>query len=58
MPDYKWKPIEELPEELLRQESSELKALGEVWAEQKGGLDADGTLTNRIRATIQSGMGD
>ena len=43
MPDYRWKPIEGLPEELLRQESSELKALGEVWAEQKARLaESDG----------------
>jgi Fic family protein len=40
MPDYKWRPIDDLPENWSSISSQRLESLHEIWNEQKGKLNA------------------
>lgn len=44
MPEYKWKPIEDLPPDWQEMASEELKSLSGLWREQKGSLETTETL--------------
>jgi Fic family protein len=47
--DYRWSPIQDLPENLAGLSDGELKPLIEVWTEQRGALDATAVEEFRLR---------
>lgn len=52
MPDYKWRPIEDLPADWEALATEDLSSLADIWAEQKQRLEGSVAL-NRFNARLQ-----